>query len=111
MTCPNCVALRTRVAELERQIGTGFGKGHIGAVGSALDISPTEARILLTIYYRDDWTTTATLGRHLDVSVEALRTHMYRIRRRVGMQALESWWGMGYRLSPALRDRIEEVLG
>lgn len=110
MTCPNCIALRTRVAELERQIGTGFGKGHLGAMGDAFGLTPREAQMLLTLYYRNDWTSTLALERHLDCASNTTQVHIYRLRRKLGHDAIESWWSMGYRLPPATRAKIKEVL-
>lgn len=109
--CANCEVLRRQVTNLERQMGRDFPKGAMGSVAEHLGLTPNESRLLLTIYYRDDWTASRYIEHHLDMCDSVLKSNVFKMRRKLGHAAIESHWGIGYRLSPAAQLRIGEVLG
>lgn len=108
--CANCAALRAQIVNLERQMGRSFPKGAMGAVSDAFGLSWPQARLLLTIYYRGDWTPSDYISKHLEMDDAVRRTTIYRMRQRMGSDRIESRYGAGYRLNDVGRQMIDAAL-
>ena len=108
MTCPHCLRLsaqndllRDQVRDLQTELGLRAENGALGAMMGALGLSPTEALIAGVLR--------AAKGRQVSIesliwstnvpSGENIRAHVYRIRKKLGADAVLSQWGRGYALS------------
>lgn len=108
--CRNCVILRDKVRELERQLGRGYGYGHVGAMVTNLKLTPTQGRIILLLYYRKDWVETDHILRAVDISDESLKSQVHQVRQKLGHDTIESHWGIGYRLSATGMERVSAAI-
>jgi biotin operon repressor len=110
MTCANCTALRSEVSALRRELGREYRPGDIDKM-LGCGLTDYHARIVLLLYYADDWVSSWQLESRLDIARESLKTHVYRIRERLGVGAVENRYRTGYRLSAKARGEIGEMLG
>ena len=112
MACANCEALRHELDRLRRQLGEVTRAGEVGAVMERFDIPSTSARILLRMY--------AAQGRAVPVDIlsqtlstpaaSTLSVHVYRLREKLGEDAIRSARGAGYSLSPTVLSAMMAAL-
>ena len=103
MACENCLALREKVDRLERELGIRTRAGEIGAIMDSLDVTGTQARMLLRLHTANGrWVgTTDFIDEGMCGSRESVRSQFTHIRKIVGDKLFESQPGpcsLGYRM-------------
>lgn len=108
MTCPHCLRLsakveaqRQQIRDLQLALGLRAENGALGAMMDALGVTPTETLILAVLR--------AARGRYVAASAVVdmtsvpddlnLRSHVFRLRSKLGREAVLSAYGRGYALS------------
>lgn len=121
-TCPGCAAKTRRIAELERLLdGAVYStKREAARLVRAMGITGQQAEVL-TLLYRSghDFVNghaimdgmPVRLGERTENNRDAVaRVQITRLRKALGMDAIETAWGVGYRLSAETRKRVAEIL-
>ena len=120
MSCPHCDRLRISVdmqaeeiRRLKRELGIRRKSGEIGAVMVAFGVTAVPARILLDLYAAKGRAVThQALGAHMDPDslLKTLDTHIHRIRKAMGHEAIETLKEHGYRLTAPGMSRMLAAL-
>lgn len=111
MTCLHCQRYQREIARLEAVLERESGLEKIGALQAALGLSLTEARITMQLYGHaatlSNWLLIDALGLATD---QSLKVHVMRIRKALGMDAIQTLHRVGYRLTDAGRARVAALL-
>ncbi len=113
MTCPDCAAMKGRLAELEKRLGVSRQLSSIGAVMERFEVGATKARLMLRLYEAGG--KYVCTDKMMDVmstdSVGSLKTTLCQLRGKLdGDGMIESANGLGYRLSVAGMSRMLAAL-
>lgn len=116
--CARCERLEEEVAYLKSELGLQIDGGQIAATKIAFRVTEQKARILIVLYRaRSRMVSNAQLLDSLpprygedERSEKHVHSSISQLRRVVGMAAVETIYAQGYRLSDAMRARMDVVL-
>ena len=108
--CPQCAQLRQQIVALRREYGQEFQHGDMNAVREKLGLTRDQSRIVLTLFYADDFVSSHALEKRIDSTFDCLKTHICRIRSVAGRDLIETRYGIGYRLGMGGRLRVLEEM-
>lgn len=112
------LSLRDEVMDLREEVErlNTMLAGDPQGVPTALGLCRAEAALIASLMAAPDgYRSTEALHRvvavHEDTSEQTVRTHVYRIRRKLTRHAVKitTVWGSGYRIDPSSRRRIEKI--
>ncbi|HEV2365195.1 MAG TPA: helix-turn-helix domain-containing protein [Caulobacteraceae bacterium] len=113
---PTYEDLEAENAWLRAQLAERAEAEEVAHVACALRLPPTPALLLLFLQRRGHrYTSKAFLDEIFPTDGDEGRApntwsvHVWRIRRALGFDAVETLWGFGYRLTPTGRARLAEV--
>lgn len=116
-----CLACADRIDELERLAGLDEEVGRISKIKAAFGVKDQmPARLALIMYRRGDRYVNKSeidvifAPRHRTGERDGwrlLEVTVCNLRKAMGRDAVETFWGSGYRLTPAGRAAIAQALG
>lgn len=121
--CSNCHRLEETIADLRYQIAelrNDPSSGDLQALKSALGLSMGEAHLLMALYAAGSKVVTNTRLFALrlastkindDADMQVIKVNMSKIRKKIGADAIETVWGVGYRITPVGKSLINQALG
>lgn len=117
MTCERCADLEEQIAWLKSELGLTQDTSAVHALRGRFKIDPQQARLLLTLYEAHGRTLTtvflheAISSREHTYGSKLVHVRVMRLRKVLGKEAIETLYGLGYRLSAEGRDRVSLALG
>ena len=107
--------LEERVAWLESELGLIESETAVHKLRQTLGFGNAAARLLFALYQAKGRVLTRPfvedfLGTECVTPRKLIDLYVYRIRKVLGREALETAWGTGYALSSIGRERVREVL-
>jgi DNA-binding response OmpR family regulator len=100
--CAGCDGLKEVIRRLERELGVRRRTGEIGAVMMALNVTGTEARLILCMYAAKGRAVAyeTLMSEMTTASFINLKTTICHIRKRAGEGLVHNIQGVGYQLTP-----------
>jgi len=100
--CANCARLLAEIEDLKAELG------YVGETGAAyrarktLGLTPTEFKLAQALWAGRNRPYVAITALAPAICTEnALKIHVCHLRKKMGAAAVESIWGLGYKLNPA----------
>jgi len=103
--CARCAELEEEVAYLKSELGLTQDTSSVHALRGRFKIDPQQARLLLTLYEANGRTLTtvflheAISSREHTFGSKLVHVRVMRLRKVLGKPAIETLYGLGYRLS------------
>lgn len=107
--------LEEEVAFLKQALGAVISEHRVATLKSAFGLTRKEAEILLLLYERPRVLSkqailSAIWGYDTEIEIKIVDVLMCKTRKKIGFSAIETIWGMGYRLAPEGVQLVKEQL-
>jgi DNA-binding response OmpR family regulator len=115
--CQHCAGLRDEIAYLKSELGQAVEAREISAARAAFGLSKNMAHLLLALHKAGDRPVSRLrcleampFRASSDRDMSTVSTVICKLRQRVPRGAIETLPALGYRLSPAGRQAVGEVI-
>ena len=113
--CPNCVALRAKIHEMQLEMGQRVADGDLSVIAQRFGLRGAQGKLLLMLArakgrpVRTSLLINTICGREAN-GAENIKVYVSKVRKVIGHEAIETMNGRGYQLSKTFQAVMEEVL-